>query len=93
MCQFFSTTNCLFFISYTYVLLFYLLNDNYPSLFKGSDVTLIGWGTQIQVLRETAELAREKLGVSCEIIDLKTILPWDDATVIEVSVLAFIYFK
>ena len=51
---------------------------------KGSDVTLIGWGTQIQVLRDTAELAREKLGVSCEIIDLKTIVPWDDETVIEV---------
>jgi len=50
---------------------------------QGSDVTLIGWGTQIQVLRETAELAREKLGVSCEVIDLRTIVPWDDATVIE----------
>ena len=63
------------------------------SYFQGSDVTLIGWGTQIQVLRETAELAREKLGVSCEIIDLKTILPWDDDTVIEVFTLAVLYYS
>ncbi|XP_065057038.1 2-oxoisovalerate dehydrogenase subunit beta, mitochondrial-like [Rhopilema esculentum] len=50
---------------------------------QGSDVTLIGWGTQIQVLRETAKMAQDKLGVSCEIIDLRTILPWDEDTVVE----------
>ena len=51
----------------------------------GSDVTLIGWGTQIQVLRETAKMAQEKLGVSCEVIDIRTILPWDEDTVVKVS--------
>jgi len=50
---------------------------------EGSDVTLVGWGTQLQVLREAADLAAEKLQVSCEIIDLQTILPWDKKTVCE----------
>ena len=34
---------------------------------EGSDVTLIGWGTQVHVLQEVADLAQEKLGVSCEV--------------------------
>lgn len=48
---------------------------------EGSDVTLIGWGTQVHVLREVATLAQERLGVSCEVIDLISILPWDQETV------------
>uniref|UniRef100_A0A3P9I895 3-methyl-2-oxobutanoate dehydrogenase (2-methylpropanoyl-transferring) n=1 Tax=Oryzias latipes TaxID=8090 RepID=A0A3P9I895_ORYLA len=48
---------------------------------EGSDVTLVAWGTQIHVLREVSDMAQEKLGVSCEVIDLKTILPWDVETV------------
>lgn len=40
-------------------------------------MTLVGWGTQIHVLREVAQMAEEKLGVSCEVIDLVSILPWD----------------
>uniref|UniRef100_A0A8C8YC29 3-methyl-2-oxobutanoate dehydrogenase (2-methylpropanoyl-transferring) n=1 Tax=Panthera leo TaxID=9689 RepID=A0A8C8YC29_PANLE len=48
---------------------------------EGSDVTLVAWGTQVHVMREVASMAQEKLGVSCEVIDLKTILPWDMDTV------------
>jgi 2-oxoisovalerate dehydrogenase E1 component beta subunit len=55
----------------------------YISNLTGSDVTLIGWGTQVHVLREVAQLADTKLGVSCEVIDLVTILPWDRETVCE----------
>jgi len=47
----------------------------------GDDVTLIGWGTQVHVLREVAQLAHEKLGISCEVIDLVSILPWDRNTI------------
>ncbi|XP_042299267.1 2-oxoisovalerate dehydrogenase subunit beta, mitochondrial-like isoform X2 [Sceloporus undulatus] len=47
----------------------------------GSDVTLVAWGTQVHVIKEVAIMAQEKLGVSCEVIDLKTILPWDAETV------------
>lgn len=54
-------------------------------MFAGEDVTLVGWGTQVHVLREVAELARQQLNVSCEVIDLVTILPWDRQTVFNVS--------
>ena len=50
-------------------------------LMEGSDVTLVGYGTQIHVLKEVAEMAKEKLGTSCEVIDLQTISPWDAETV------------
>ncbi|XP_048512358.1 2-oxoisovalerate dehydrogenase subunit beta, mitochondrial isoform X2 [Athalia rosae] len=50
---------------------------------KGTDVTLLGWGTQVHVLSEVADLAAKKLGVSCEVIDLVTILPWDVDTICE----------
>jgi len=50
----------------------------------GSDVTLIGWGTQVHVLRDVVQMAVDKLQVSCELIDLRTILPWDVDTVAKV---------
>lgn len=53
--------------------------------FKGTDITLLGWGTQVHVLREVGILAKEKLNVSCEVIDLQTILPWDKKTIVEVN--------
>jgi len=49
----------------------------------GEDVTLIGWGTQVHVLQEVAELAQERLKVSCEVIDLVSIAPWDRQTIFE----------
>ncbi|KAM6185460.1 2-oxoisovalerate dehydrogenase subunit beta, mitochondrial [Rhynchocyon petersi] len=48
---------------------------------EGSDITLVAWGTQVHVIREVASMAQEKLGVSCEVIDLRTIIPWDVDTV------------
>lgn len=51
------------------------------NLNSGSDVTVIGWGTQIHVLREACDMAKEKFGVNCELIDLRTIVPWDIETV------------
>lgn len=54
-------------------------------LMNGSDVTLIGWGTQVHVLREVAERAKDELKVKCELIDLVSILPWDKETVCNVS--------
>lgn len=40
---------------------------------------------QVHVMREVASMAQEKLGVSCEVIDLQTILPWDIDTVCKVK--------
>ena len=31
----------------------------------------------MHVLREVAQIAEEKLGISCEVIDLVSVLPWD----------------
>ena len=50
-------------------------------LSKGDDVTLIAWGTQVHVMREAAEIARERLGISSEVIDMVSILPWDKETI------------
>lgn len=51
----------------------------------GTDVTLIGWGTQVHVLREVAEMAQQQYGINCEVIDLVSILPWDKKTLVEVG--------
>jgi 2-oxoisovalerate dehydrogenase E1 component beta subunit len=47
---------------------------------EGSDVTIVGYGMQLRRITMAAELAIEQ-GISCEIIDLRTILPWDVDTV------------
>lgn len=47
----------------------------------GTDVTIVGWGAQLRALQMACDLA-EKEGVSCELIDLRTILPWDAECVI-----------
>lgn len=49
---------------------------------EGSDVTVLGWGTQVHVLRHACAMAEENLGVSCELIDLRTISPWDSDMII-----------
>jgi 2-oxoisovalerate dehydrogenase E1 component beta subunit len=47
---------------------------------KGTDITLVGWGAQMIQLDKAAELVAKE-GVSCEVIDLCTLLPWDRETV------------
>ena len=49
---------------------------------KGSDVTLVTFGKIIKVVLSAAELL-EKEGISCEIIDLRTIRPIDYPAVVE----------
>lgn len=55
-------------------------------LSTGDDVTLVGYGAQVQVLREVCDMASDQLGVSCELVDLRTIMPWDLETVAQVSI-------
>tara|TARA_R110000803_G_scaffold53332_3_gene109407 strand:- start:23129 stop:24106 length:978 start_codon:yes stop_codon:yes gene_type:complete len=47
---------------------------------QGADITLLAWGAQMEIVEKAAELASAD-GISCEIIDLRTILPWDIETV------------
>lgn len=47
---------------------------------EGKDITLLGWGAQMEVLEQAMALALAD-GISCELVDLRTLLPWDVATV------------
>nr|WP_276313049.1 alpha-ketoacid dehydrogenase subunit beta [Shewanella zhuhaiensis] len=49
---------------------------------EGKDITLLAWGAQMEIVEKAAEMA-EKEGISCEIIDLRTLAPWDVDTVAE----------
>lgn len=46
----------------------------------GNNITLLGWGAQMEILEKAAKMA-EKDGISCEIVDLRTLAPWDIDTV------------
>lgn len=49
---------------------------------KGRDVTVVAIGTMVpQALRVAADLTRD--GINVEVIDLKTVSPWDKTTVME----------
>ena len=43
---------------------------------QGSDISLLAWGAQMEIIEKAAEMAQAD-GISCEVIDLRTILPWD----------------
>jgi pyruvate dehydrogenase E1 component beta subunit len=49
---------------------------------EGKDVTLIAWGAMLQAALKAATLMGER-GVHSEIIDLRTLSPLDDATIVE----------
>lgn len=60
--------------------------------FLGSDVTVVGYGAQLQALRRSCAMAKEELGIQSELIDLRTLLPWDVETVAKVSFALFFSF-
>lgn len=43
---------------------------------QGSDITVVSYGSTIRILMEAAEIL-QKAGISCEIIDVQTLLPFD----------------
>ena len=49
---------------------------------QGTDVTLIAWGAMVQVALKAAELC-EPRGASCEVVDLRTLVPLDEETILE----------
>jgi pyruvate dehydrogenase E1 component beta subunit len=49
----------------------------------GGDVTVIAWGAQLRVAREAAERLADEAGVEAEVIDVRTLSPFDFGTVVE----------
>jgi len=50
---------------------------------EGKDVTLIAWGAHVVDLQEACTMAYQKDGISVELIDLQTIVPWDEETIMK----------
>ncbi|KAJ1657358.1 hypothetical protein IWQ61_003229 [Dispira simplex] len=51
---------------------------------SGKDITIVGWGAQIYALENAIQLSEKELpGLSCELIDLRTIMPWDVDTIVK----------
>jgi 2-oxoisovalerate dehydrogenase E1 component beta subunit len=49
---------------------------------KGDEITVVTWGAMVHTADEAAKQL-ENDGVSVEIVDLRTVLPWDKAAVLE----------
>ncbi|MFT4928890.1 MAG: 2-oxoisovalerate dehydrogenase E1 component beta subunit [Phenylobacterium sp.] len=49
---------------------------------NGDQVTVLAWGAQMEIIEKAVEMAQSE-GISCEIIDLRSILPWDVETVVK----------
>ncbi|RLV61128.1 alpha-ketoacid dehydrogenase subunit beta [Parashewanella curva] len=49
---------------------------------QGTDITVLAWGAQMEIVEKAAEMAA-KDGISCEVIDLRSLSPWDVETVAE----------
>lgn len=50
---------------------------------EGDDVSVITWGAMVYTAEEAAKKLEDEDGVSVEIVDLRTVLPWDKAAVLE----------
>ena len=48
---------------------------------EGIDLTIVSWGAMVHTVGEAVREAQRK-GISCEVIDLRTIYPWDREAVI-----------
>jgi len=48
---------------------------------EGTDVTIVGYSMPILIAQEAAEMAAAE-GISCEVIDLRTLIPMDEETVL-----------
>lgn len=49
---------------------------------EGKDVTLVSYGQSVYTCLAAMQRAEEDLGISAELIDLRTVYPWDKQTVL-----------
>ncbi len=49
---------------------------------EGTDITLIAWGAMVPLCMEAARRAEDD-GISCEVLDLRTLVPLDEAAILE----------
>ncbi len=50
---------------------------------SGSDLTIVTWGEMVHRALEAAEQAAKNLNTDVEVIDLRTVMPWDKQAVLE----------
>lgn len=50
---------------------------------EGTQVTLVAWGSMTHIALEAAEQAQKEKGISCEVLDLRSLVPLDKAGLLE----------
>ena len=50
---------------------------------RGEDITLVAWGAQMRTLLAAADMAQQRDGITADIIDLRTLLPYDADSIVD----------
>lgn len=49
-----------------------------PEIIKeGNDITIVSYGSVIRIIQEAVKVLEQQFGISCEIVDVQTLLPFD----------------